>query len=222
MKKAIDPHKTVIFFDFDNTIATGDVLDDIIISFSRDKRWMELEEKWKKGKIGSKECLAGQLEGLDITKRGLDSYLGQAKLDPYFKRLLHLFCAKGAKGIVLSDNFDYIVRRILSRHRVLGQIKVYSNGLRFEKGRLRSFFPYQSRKCPLCGHCKTKNLLANSRKDSIIIYVGDGKSDICPAGYADIVFAKENLLKHYRESRIACLPYKTLKDVYNYLKRSFL
>jgi len=62
--------------------------------------------------------------------------------------------------------------------------------------------------------------LANVNKDSIIIYIGDGHSDICPARYADIVFAKEDLLKYYRDTESTCFAYRSLKDVYDYFKRS--
>jgi len=216
----INPDKCIVFFDFDNTISTCDVFDNMLPRFSRDEFWMELENKWKGGKIGSKTCLEGQIKGMSITKSVLDRYLLSIKLDPYFKRLVKFLNARKIKTIVLSDNFDYILTRILNYHNGIKKLKVYSNKLRFAKDRLIPYFPYRSQNCQVCAHCKTKNLLANVNKDSIIIYIGDGHSDVCPAQYADIVFAKEDLLKHYRDTKSACFAYKSLKDVYNYFKRS--
>jgi 2-hydroxy-3-keto-5-methylthiopentenyl-1-phosphate phosphatase len=97
---------------------------------------------------------------------------------------------------------------------------VYSNKLRFTKDGLIPHFPFMNKKCRTCGHCKASNLLSHAgEKDSFVVYIGDGHSDICPAQYADIVFAKEALLEHYRTKPINCLEYSNLKDVYNYLKR---
>lgn len=218
--KIINPDKCIAFFDFDNTISTCDVFDSMLPRFSKDEFWMKLEKKWKGGKIGSKTCLEGQIKGMSITKSALDRYLSSIKLDPYFKILARFLNAKRIRTIVLSDNFDYILRRILNYHNGIKNLKVYSNNLRFAKDRLMPYFPYRSRNCQVCAHCKTKNLLANVNKDSIIIYIGDGHSDICPAQYADIVFAKEDLLKHYRDTKATCFAYKSLKDVYDYFKRS--
>lgn len=218
-KFVIDPHKCIVFFDFDNTITTCDVFDDMLARFSEDERWIALEKKWKEGKIGSQECLEGQIKGMRLTKNTLDRYLDNIKLDPYFKRLIKFLDAKRIKKIILSDNFDYILNRILGRH-AIKKLKVYSNKLQFTKNRLIPFFPFESKNCKVCAHCKTKNLLANVNKDSIIVYIGDGHSDACPAEYADIVFAKKDLLKHYTNKRSHCLPYNSLKEVYAYFKRS--
>ncbi len=78
----------IVFFDFDNTISKSDVFDTLLLRFSRDKRWINLEKRWKEGKIGSMECLAGQLEGIRITKKALDRHLCGIRLDPYFKELI--------------------------------------------------------------------------------------------------------------------------------------
>jgi 2,3-diketo-5-methylthio-1-phosphopentane phosphatase len=189
--------------------------------FSKNDLWVELEREWEKGKIGSKDCLFGQIKGMSITKSALDKYLSGIKLDPYFKRLVKYLNAKHVKVIVLSDNFDYILRRILN-YNAIKNLKVYSNKLRFARGRLQPYFPFRSKNCQVCAHCKTKNLLANVGRDSIIIYVGDGRSDICPAQYADLVFAKSQLLDHFKEKKLTCFAYTGLKDVYNYFKRSFV
>jgi len=215
------PDKCIVFFDFDNTISTCDVFDDMVMRFSKDKRWMGLEKRWKEGKIGSMECLAGQLEGIRITKNDLDMHLSSIRLDPYFKKLVHFLDSKKVKKIILSDNFDYILKRILN-HNSLRKLKIYSNRLQFAKDRLIPRFPFRSKHCQVCAHCKTKNLLANIDKDSIIIYVGDGNSDICPAEYADIIFAKEDLLKYCKDKKINCFKYNSLKEVYNYFRRSLL
>lgn len=219
--KIINPEKCVVFFDFDNTIATCDVFDSMLPRFSRDDLWVKLEKDWQKGKIGSHACLEGQISGISITKKALDKYLSGIKLDPYFKKVVKLLTASKIKVAVLSDNFDYILKRILN-YNSIRNLKVYSNKLQFARDRLIPRFPFRSKKCQACAHCKTKNLLANVAKDSIIIYVGDGRSDICPSQYADIVFAKEDLLKYFQEKKLTCFAYKSLKDVYTYFKRSFV
>ncbi len=218
--KTINPEQCAVFFDFDNTIATCDVFDSMLLRFSRNDLWLKLEKEWERGKIGSGACLKGQMKGLKLTKKELGRYLYEIKLDPYFKKIIKLLNKNKTKTVVLSDNFDYILKRILRYHKI-PQIKVYSNKLRFLKDKLIPSFPYRSRKCHICGHCKTKNLLANARGESIIIYIGDGRSDICPAQYADVVFAKDQLLKFYKEKKKACFSYDTLKDVYNYFLRAF-
>jgi 2-hydroxy-3-keto-5-methylthiopentenyl-1-phosphate phosphatase len=218
--KIINPDNCIVFFDFDNTISTCDVFDSLLPRFSKDEFWIELEKKWRGGKIGSKACLEGQIKGMSITKSALDRYLSGIKLDPYFKRLVKLLHARRIKTVVLSDNFDYILGRILSYHNGIKKLKVYSNRLHFAKDRLIPYFPFRSKNCQVCAHCKTRNLLSNVNKNSIIIYIGDGHSDICPAQYADIVFAKGDLLRHYIDTKSACFSYKGLKDIYNYFKRS--
>jgi len=219
--KIINPDKCVVFFDFDNTIATCDVFDSLLPRFSRDDLWMKLEKQWEKGKIGSRDCLEGQIKGMSITKPMLDDYLSGIKLDPSFKKLIKFLSAKRVKSFILSDNFDYILKRILHQNHNIRNLKIYSNRMRLDRGKLIPDFPYRNKKCQVCAHCKTENLLANVQKDSIIIYIGDGRSDICPSQYADLVFAKDSLLRHFKERKLACFEYQNLKDVYGYFKRSF-
>ena len=57
-----------VFFDFDNTLTVTDVLMEIIKKFSVNDHWKALEKSWVNGEIGTKECLAGQLQGIRVTK----------------------------------------------------------------------------------------------------------------------------------------------------------
>jgi len=171
-------NKYAVFLDFDNTITTFDTLDDIILRFSINQKWMKLEKDWKAKRIGSDVCLKGQLEGVRIDKSSLCQYLKTVKTDPYFYRLLILLDRNKIRAMVLSDNFDYIISRVLKYKNGI-RPKVYANKLKFSGERLFPTFPYSDTKCRLCAHCKTKNLLANNSNNSIIIYIGDGISDTC-------------------------------------------
>ena len=183
------------------------------------KCWITLERQWKAGRIGSRQCLTGQLRGLYITKKRLDDYLSCIKLDPYFRKLIFYLNSKKVKLAILSDNFDYIIRRLLKRKGFSG-IRVYSNRLQFSRDRLMPSFPLENKSCRICAHCKTDSIKRVSKNGSKIIYIGDGRSDICPARKADIIFAKDALLDYCRENNLDYIPYRSLKTVYAYLKRS--
>lgn len=214
----LNPKKCIVFFDFDNTIATCDVFDNMLLLFSKDDRWVELEKRWKSGRIGSKTCLEGQLRGMDLSNKTLDAYLPKIKLDPYFKQVYKFLQTKKIKAFILSDNYDYIINRVLKINRI-NKLKVYANKLRFSKGKVITDYPFKNKDCQICAHCKTKNLLEKAAKDSTIIYVGDGESDACPAKYAQVVFAKDHLLRHLKESKLDYMAFNNLKDVLIYLKR---
>ena len=205
-----------VYFDFDNTITVFDVLDDIIKRFSINKKWISIEKRWKQGKIGSKECLKRQLASVRISRKELLKYLSSIKLDLHFKKLYAFLKDKGIHPVILSDDFSFIIKRLLLNNDVKG-IKVYSNELKFKKDRLVLSFPHTNNSCFMCAHCKKKNLLKKPFSDKII-YIGDGFSDVCPAKQADIVFAKGSLLKYFRKAQRKCVAIKDLGDVYNRLK----
>ncbi|MDO8489294.1 MAG: MtnX-like HAD-IB family phosphatase [Candidatus Omnitrophota bacterium] len=214
----LNPKKCIVFFDFDNTIATCDVFDNMLLLFSKDDRWVELEKRWKSGRIGSKTCLEGQLRGMDLNKGSLDAYLSKIKLDPYFKPIYKLLQAKKIKSFILSDNYDYVLNKILKINKI-NNLKVYANKLKFSQNKVVTDYPFKDKDCQICAHCKTKNLLAKASKGATIIYVGDGESDACPAKYAHVVFAKDHLLRHLKESKLDYMAFNNLKDVLIYLKR---
>ncbi len=208
----------VVFFDFDNTITKIDILDDMLERFSRDDNWMRLEDEWKRGKIGSRQCLDGQMRGIRIGVRRLDRYLATVKLDPYFKKLLKLFDSRNIKTVILSDNFEYILKGILKKNDVIGP-DVYCNSLEMSDDRLTPGFPYSDKKCGGCAHCKTKNMLANTGSGFTSIYIGDGLSDLCPARKAGLVFAKSTLRERLEEEKVPHIPFIDMRDIYKYFKR---
>jgi len=177
-----------------------------------------IERLWKAGKMGSKECLQNQLKSVRVTKGILLRYLSTIKLDPHIHRLVAMLERNGIKPVIVSDSFSPIIEAILKTNGIKG-VKVCSNHLRFYKNHLVPLFPHKNGRCFLCAHCKKKNLRKHNMEDKIIIYVGDGLSDICPAQYADIVFAKGRLLNYFRKKKMLCIAFKDFEDIYDYLRR---
>lgn len=206
-----------VFFDFDNTITPFDVIDDIVERFSASQRWRQIEEDWKSGKIGSKECLEGQFKEVRVKKDAFIRYLKTIKIDDYFPKILKLLKEQGVSTAIVSDSFSFIIDYILKNNGIKG-IKVYSNKLRFDKDKFILEFPHFNKRCPKCANCKKDHLSNHSIADKTLIYIGDGLSDICPAKQADIVFAKANLLDHFKKQKKKYIEFDTLAVIYNHFK----
>jgi 2-hydroxy-3-keto-5-methylthiopentenyl-1-phosphate phosphatase len=207
-----------VFFDFDNTITHFDVLDSIVENFSVDKKWAAFESAWKKGKIGSKDCLSGQLKSVRADKKRLDGYLSKIKVDPYFKKIIELLKKNKVRPVILSDSFSYFIKTILRNNGIKG-ITIYSNKIRFSNDKLVPSFPHQHESCKICGNCKSNHLPMGVSDEKVIVYVGDGLSDLCPSKNSDVVFAKGNLKKYLLKEGKPFISFSSLKNVYNFMRR---
>jgi hypothetical protein len=55
-----------ILCDFDGTISVEDITDALLVRFAK-PGWEDIEQAWKRGEIGSRECMARQIALLDAT-----------------------------------------------------------------------------------------------------------------------------------------------------------
>jgi 2-hydroxy-3-keto-5-methylthiopentenyl-1-phosphate phosphatase len=93
-------------------------------------------------------------------------------------------------------------------------LPVYSNRLSWspEAGFTPSF-PHSDAECRMCANCKRNHLLTRSSDQQVIVYIGDGHSDCCPARFADVVFAKQTLLKYCEKENITYHRFETYRDI---------
>lgn len=207
-----------VYFDFDNTITDFDVLDQVIARYSTDDRWKAAEEDWESGKIGSRECLERQFAGVRVSEARLMDYLASIRIDPAFPRIVELLGGHGIKPVILSDSFTSFISAILESNAVRG-IDIFANEIRFEGEVPAVSFPYFGSICSTSGNCKTSHLLRRNRPPGTRkVYVGDGRSDICPAQFCEIIFAKGSLYEHYSPIRGNCFPFEDLGSVHAHLK----
>ena len=209
-----------VFIDFDNTITLGDVLDGVIEKFSFDEQWKVLETEWEVGRIGARECLDGQLRGLRATWPEFEQHLEGVELDAGFAALIEFVQRAGGELTIVSDNFDLIVGQILQR-RGFAQVAVRANHLEIAADRVTPSFPYGNPACPGCAHCKKIHFVPPNDDGRQVIYVGDGRSDLCPARHANVVFAKSSLLAQLRAEKIPCIAFGELTDVLAVLQKLF-
>ena len=117
-----------VFFDFDNTITAFDVLDGIIERFSVNRDWIAYEEAWKKGKIGSRQCLEGQLRSIRVERPQLHAFLETVSIDASFSRLLallHRFAPEHMENGLMELERDFNRTAVLriDIHKVSGKAR---------------------------------------------------------------------------------------------------
>lgn len=185
-----------ILCDFDGTIAVDDTTDTLLERFGR-AGWETLEDDWRAGRIGSRECMGGQVALLEMSRVQLDAHLAERAIDPAFAAFVKAAHAGGTHIEVLSDGLDYAIRSILGRYS-LDWLPITSNCLE-ANGALswRLSFPNASATCrSSSGTCKCVRSDAAHAARKRVLLVGDGASDFCVAEAADFVFAKGKLIAH--------------------------
>src|SRR5215469_15965879 len=78
-----------ILCDFDGTIAVDDTTDTLLERFGT-PGWEVLEADWRAGRIGSHDCMAGQVALLDMDRNELDAHLALRAIDPAFATFVKL------------------------------------------------------------------------------------------------------------------------------------
>jgi|SRR5581483_204294 len=191
--------KCRILVDFDGTIAAVDTTDALLERFAA-PAWRDIEEEWKAGRIGSRECMVRQIDLMRASRDEMDEFVAGIDIDPGFPGFVHL-CSRLGHGVsVLSDGLDRTIDAVLRRHDL--NLPFYANHLEWRgNDRWRLTFPNARSDCrALSGNCKCYFTAAGPRELSIV--VGDGRSDFCAAGRADLVLAKGSLVEYCRSANL--------------------
>ena len=185
--------KCRVFVDFDGTIAPVDTTDLLLEMFAA-PQWREIEDEWKAGRIGSRECMVRQIDLVRATPAEMDGFIRTVEIDPAFPSFVRLFRRLGHNLIVISDGLDRTIRTVLDRNDI--DLPYFANHLQWQGGdRWRLTFPHSRSDCAaLSGNCKCS--FSEGRPQELNILIGDGRSDFCMAERADLVLAKSSLLRH--------------------------
>jgi 2-hydroxy-3-keto-5-methylthiopentenyl-1-phosphate phosphatase len=198
------PSSVRVFVDFDGTISVGDTTDLILENFA-DPSWRTIEADWVAGRIGSRECLARQIDLVRASPETLDAFARAAAIDPHFAAFAALCETHRLPVAVVSDGLDRIARAMLARAGLA--LPIIANHLEWVGGeRWRLGFPHAREDCrATAGHCKCATIAAEPA--GLRVLIGDGRSDFCAAASADLVIAKGALAVYCGKNGIACEPF---------------
>jgi 2,3-diketo-5-methylthio-1-phosphopentane phosphatase len=199
-----------VFCDFDGTIAKVDTTD-LVLTRLADPSWEDLEGRWKRGEIAAAECMRGQVALIGDDDAALDAVLDSVELTEGFVSFA-AWCQTNAVPLtVVSDGVDYFIARILGRHG-LGHLPVIANRLAGEATARRLEQPWSRAGCAAgSGVCKCQAAArAEGGEDvPLLVFIGDGRSDFCVSGRADLLFARD-ALADYARSR--AMPHHEFSD----------
>jgi 2-hydroxy-3-keto-5-methylthiopentenyl-1-phosphate phosphatase len=214
MKKNVE---LAIFTDFDGTITTKDIGDEIFKEFGEFEPHhsnlksgiLKIDEYWKK-------VCSAFMPG--TTAETIREYALSCETDPWFKKFADYCSGSGIPLTVVSDGFDLYIEPVMSKLG-LSHLPLYCNNLHFSSNGLAiPYFPGASESCHcLCASCKRNAILAHTKENSIIIFIGDGYSDYCAAEHADIIFAKKDLAAFCTQNKLPHYPFSNFFDVYRIL-----
>jgi 2,3-diketo-5-methylthio-1-phosphopentane phosphatase len=201
-----------VFVDFDGTISMDDIGDRLFEEFGHIQPFntefkngeMSIFEYWKK--------VTATLPP-DLTAEHISDYSQDIQIDAYFIRFLDFCKGLGIMPTIVSDGFIDYIRPVLDKEKIAG-IDIFSNKLSYGPDGTKPVFPYSKDGCECkSAVCKRSLVSLRSKPESIIVYIGDGYSDFCPAEASDIVFAKKNLAKWCNNNSVPHHPYRSFYNV---------
>jgi len=204
-----------ILCDFDGTVSVEDITDSLLERFGH-PGWQAIEQAWRRGEMGSHDCMAQQVALLDASRDEMNAHLDNMSIDRAFVHFVAAARQAGMPLAIVSDGLDYAIRRILSSYG-LGDLPVIANRLEAvgERG-WQLDFPYGSPGCR-SGNCKCSCAGRACAERKRVLLIGDGASDFCVAGEVDLVFAKHRLIEHCRSAAIPYVPITGFADALDLL-----
>jgi 2,3-diketo-5-methylthio-1-phosphopentane phosphatase len=206
----------LVLCDFDGTISAEDTGLHVAQTLGL-TRFFEIEDRWRRGEISSRECLREQWRTVDPSRADFQALIDGLEVNPGFEELVALTEERGARFVVLSDGLDHYIQRTLER---LGLERLWyrANHAVLHPHHVELEFVCTTEACEFCGNCKAHWLFELRPGSERLIYIGDGISDACASRYCDVVFAKDLLAGICEERGQAFVPFETLEDVVGALR----
>jgi Haloacid Dehalogenase superfamily, subfamily IB, phosphoserine phosphatase-like/2,3-diketo-5-methylthio-1-phosphopentane phosphatase len=195
--------------DFDGTIAKFDVTDAVLEAFALPK-WLEIEQLWQQGMMGSQECLSKQIALIDAPLAEILTFVENIEIDATFIDFVRQLRQEQIPFAIVSDGFQVFIDHILAKNG-LPVLPVFANKIYSVNKKLMAAYPYSHERCA-SGTCKCH--VAEQAAQGLPVYlIGDGQSDFCLAGAADFVYAKAKLADYCIQKNIPHYVYTDFQDI---------
>ncbi len=213
----------VFFSDFDGTITKEDTLNKFLQLYAYPE-WIDIENKWLEGKIGSKECIEKQMQMFPpINDKIINDFVNSIEIDETFPDFLSYLKSENIDFYIVSDGFDLFIEKILKRYN-LKDVNIFSNKLKIVNGKFITEFPNFNTNCKRqSGVCKCNVVNKNKIVTKRVLYAGDGLSDFCVSKNVDVLFAKGSLLEYCENTKnkdlnINPIGFGSFSEIKNYIK----
>ncbi len=202
--------------DFDGTLAEGDVSTGILSRFLGPE-WEERVEAASRALKADPDSPA-LVETMTAGFAGLtgdpEEYLRYARehhpARPGLPELIESAERLGLECHVVSNGFEFYIRDYLRAAGVDGRVEVHTGAVSANGG-LVYLGPEG---LPSRGRFKLTWAEHFLRRQDLLVYVGDGSSDVAPAQLASVVFARDSLLTRLPATYQGTVrPFETLHDV---------
>jgi 2-hydroxy-3-keto-5-methylthiopentenyl-1-phosphate phosphatase len=178
-----------IVTDFDNTLTTLDVGDALCDRFAPPE-WHAIDDRWQRGEVSLPAAQREVWALVRATPAAVRDFVAaEARLRPGVPELLRACRARGVPVYVGSGGFDFYVEPLLAPHRDALAGVHCSRGV-FHGDRIALEFR-AGLECPTCAVCKGRlcDQARAAHPGERVIFLGDGASDRCAIGRADLVLA---------------------------------
>jgi len=212
--------KLRVFCDFDGTISAQDVGATVFNHFSTHRNSGTVQQ-WFDQKIDSRECLIRECAYINESREGILAEV--CKIDPTagFSDFVQLMRQNQIPVHVVSDGLDFYIEAFLRQHN-LADLDIHCNHAHFINGTLFPSFPYYVAGCGFCGTCKGERVRSLRSDGELTVYIGDGFSDRCAVGVADLLFARRDLVDLAREKGVDWIDYDSFFAVIKYFESNLL
>ncbi|MDI2586392.1 2-hydroxy-3-keto-5-methylthiopentenyl-1-phosphate phosphatase [Psychrobacillus sp. NEAU-3TGS] len=209
--------KLVIFCDFDGTITTQDNIISIMKKFAPPE-YLPIKENILAQKQSIREGVAQMFALLPTSlKDQIVSYLLEhAQIREGFAEFISYTKQHNIPLYIVSGGIDFFVNPMLETFGPFSE--VYCNESDFSGDVIQIKFPYGcDDQCTNqgCGCCKPSIIRKLQDTDALSIVIGDSITDLEAAKLADIVIARDFLIKKCEELHIPFEPFESFHDVIN-------
>ena len=201
----------VVQCDFDDTITVGNVSAAIRQAFAPDA-WRGMEEEHLAGRYSVEESNIRQFALVGAAREEIEEFvLSNVLVREGFQEFAGYCAANGVRLVVVSSGLDLYIGPTMRRIG-LDHLEVHSATAEVTESGIRVEYFDPSGANATRGF-KDSYLRHFRSQGDTVIYIGDGLSDIAPAGEADYVIARSTLARHCKASGIDYYCFEVFDDV---------
>lgn len=151
-----------------------------------------------------------------VHRKELEAFVAAIPIDETFAGFVRWCHDRSYNLHILSDGLSSCLEAVL-RSRGIEGVQLFANPTLCEwEGdvvRLGVSFPYDDATCTQCVCCGRNIMLTHVADDERIVFIGSNEREVCPASYADVVFARGALQRCCQQRNISYLVYASFDDV---------